>query len=354
LLARRHASNGRQRAKGKPTKADKGGAVERPLQLVPPWRRRWLWSVLIASLLAAAGAAWWLHRAPSVQAPVGQTLNLLSQAELLAGHSTDWRLARLKENPAVMVIEFPSLTAQGMAMNRLAALLEKAGAPRDRVLDDFELALLIARSGDNAETFYQGHDYTDSGLALFYTLAQAQALPLNVSELRLQRELISAEVLAESGVAVLAKPDTGTQALITFTAIQPDNPVTPIDETIDSVRRAAVLSHEASHGRFFTRPVYREHCIRLWREVLTEPQREHIRMYLASIGYDRNNESLMLNEAQAFMMNTADTRAFSAASIGMTEAELARLRTHFWQTLPPESDVQAQSIHSPAMNITTK
>ncbi len=239
-------------------------------------------------------------------------------------------------------------------MNRMAALLEKADAPRDRVLDDFELALLIARLGDNAQTFYQGHDYTDSGLAHFYALAKAQALPLNPAELRLQRELIAAGMLSATGAAVSSTVGQGPQALITFTAVQPDDPATPIDETIDAVRRASVLIHEASHGRFFTRPAYREHCIRMWREMLTEAQRENIRNYLASIGYDRRNEGLMLNEAQAFLMNTADTRAFSAASIGMTEEELARLRTRFWQTLPAESGSDPQHWTSPTMNITTK
>ena len=63
------------------------------------------------------------------------------------------------EGTAVMVLQFPNLAEQGAAMNRIAALIEKAGAPRDRVLSDTELHLLITGSGDNAQTFYQGFTF---------------------------------------------------------------------------------------------------------------------------------------------------------------------------------------------------
>jgi hypothetical protein len=129
----------------------------------------------------------------------------------------------------------------------------------------------------------------------------------------------------------------GAQAVITFTAIQKDDPATPVDETIDERRRESVLRHEISHGRFYTRPAYREHCRRFWRETLTEPQREGFRRYLATLGYDRHDDELMLNEAQAFLLHTPDTRAFNAQGVGIPEDVLAELRTRFWRTLPAEA-----------------
>ena len=104
----------------------------------------------------------------------------LSIPELLAGNSRDWRVARLRENRQILVIEFPNLAEQGAAMNRLAALLEKAGTPRDRVLSDRELTALIARNGDNAQTFYGGHDYEGAAMARFFRLATAQGQVLNL------------------------------------------------------------------------------------------------------------------------------------------------------------------------------
>lgn len=255
----------------------------------------------------------------------------LSTAELLAGNSHDWRAARLHENPAVLVIEFPSLAEQGAAMNRLAALLEKAGAPRDRVLGDAELAALIARAGDNAQTFYQGHDYDGFGLARFFALVAQQRQPLNAAERRLRALLVAAEVLDESPAGLQPR---GVQAIITFTATQADDPATPVDETVDERRRDSVLRHELSHGLYFTQPAYREHCRRFWHEALTEAQREALRRYLAGIGYDRSNEELMLNEAQAFLAHTRDTRAFNAAVVGLPEATLAGLRARFLKTMP--------------------
>jgi hypothetical protein len=213
-------------------------------------------------------------------------------------------------------------------MNRVAALLEKAGAPRDRVLSDADLAALIARHGDNARTFYGGHDYDNAGMARFFGLAAAQRLALNPQEDRLRRLLVQTGVLRENAQGPAAN---GVQAVITFTAIQADDPTTPVDETVDERRRASVLRHEVSHGWFITRPAYREHCRRFWREALTTTQRESIRTFLAGLGYDRGNEELMLNEAQALLMHTPDTRAFDPASVGISPGELAALRRRFRQ-----------------------
>jgi hypothetical protein len=288
-------------------------------------------------VLAAAGTAFVARRQPSVApAAVQPALQArpLSMAEWLAGHSSDWRVARLLENTAVLVIEFPTLAEQGAALNRVAALLEKADAPRDRVLTDAELAALIARAGGNARTFYQGHDYEGSGLVRFFALAKAQGLRLNPQEERLRQVLVDTGMLLASADGL--KPD-GAQALISFTATQPDDPSTPADEAVDERRRDAILRHEASHGRFYTRPAYRAHCERFWREVLSDAQRELMRRYLSGLGYDRRDEELMLNETQALLMHTADTRAFNAGAVGMTEAELADLRSRFWRDLPADA-----------------
>jgi hypothetical protein len=274
-------------------------------------------------------------QAPVQASATALPLRALSLPEWLAGHSQSWRVARLKEYPEVLVIEFPDLLEQGAAMNRLAAFLQKAGASRDRVMDDAELAAFIASSGDNAQTFYQGHDYDDASLARFYAQVRAQGLRLNAQEQRLLAALQSASVLAaDPGAAPPAPP----QAVISFTATQGDDARTSADEGVDALRREAVLRHEVSHGRFYTRPVYRAHCQTFWQEVLSEAQREAMRAYLAGLGYDRRNELLMVNEAQAFLFNTPDPRAFSAADVGMSDAELAALRLKFWRALPPEAD----------------
>ena len=300
--------------------------------------------VLVGALAYAFRPEWF---GPAT-APVDVGTPTLSLSELLAGNSPDWRVARLKENTAVLVVEFPNLSAQGQAMNRMAALLEKADAPRDRVLDDTALAALIARSGDNLQTFYQGHDYNGAGLARFYQLVDGQTQALNAPEQRM-RQLLVAQGLLKPAAGGLQP--VGVQAVITYTAIQKDDPSTPLDETIDERRRESILRHEASHGRFYTRPAYAAHCRRFWREALDDTQREAFRRYLATLGYDRKDEELMLNEAQAFLLHTPDTRAFSAEGVGIPEEVLAELRTRFWRTLPPEAQepaAGAKSVPAPA------
>lgn len=316
--------------------------ASRPASAVAGLASPWLWGGASAALLLLllALAWWWLRpatlpAAAPVTAPAA-ALPRLSVAQWLAGHAGDWRVGWLIEQPAVLVIEFPSLAEQGATMNRIAALLEKTGAPRDRVLGDLELAGLIALAGDTAASFYQGHDYGSAGLARFFTLAQAQGLTLNRHELRLRDLLVGAGLLATAGPGAPGYKSPGVQALITFTATQADDPGSPGDETIDARQRESIFRHELSHGRFYTQPVYQAHCRQFWREALTEPQRERIRSYLAGAGYNRQDEELMLNEAQAFLMNTPDQRAFRAQDIGMDDAELQALRVRFWRTLPAQ------------------
>jgi len=296
--------------------------------------------LVAAAGIAGGGLLWWSLSRPLADrqpAATGSTPGQLAVAlpsdisvgEWLAGHSSDWRVGWLRENPAVLVIEFPSLAEQGAAMNRMAALLEKADAPRDRVLDDLQLALLIARSGDSPPSFYQGHDVDDAGLARFYAAVDSQAQALNPQETRLRQLLAERAMPGASG--------SPQRALISVTATQADDPSTPADEGVDALRRMSVLRHEISHGRFFTRPAYRAHCMRFWREELSEPQRELFRRFLERLGYDRRDELLMLNEAQAFLLHTPDSRAFSGELLGISEAELETLRGHFWSTLPAET-----------------
>lgn len=308
--------------------------------------RAWPLAIGLVGLLAL-GAVYWLYSylqrpatsADPVPAPVAAAVapapasgpRELNPAGLLAGHSSDWRVARLQGNRAILVIEFPNLREQGAAMNRIAALLEKAGAPRDRVLDDLELQQLIVRNGDNAQTFYQGHDYSAVGLARFYMLARRQGLTLGAQELRLEKELLSAGLLGATAAGLEAR---GEQALISFSATQDDDPTTPIDEGLDARRRESVLQHELSHGEFFTNAAYREHCWRFWREALGERERAILRKYLVGLDYDPANEELLVNEMQALLMHTNDTRAFNARSVGVSETVLDGWRAKFREGQP--------------------
>jgi hypothetical protein len=277
-----------------------------------------------------AGVA--LHADPAVAvANVPSPVLGVSEA-LQRPASAEARWFRFKGNPAIVVIEYPDLRTQGLAMNRLAALFEKRAVRRDRVLTDAELADLLRRTGDSIATFYQGHDYPAAKVARFFAQADVQGAALNVQERQLRSLLLEAGLLTRGTTGAVQA--ASEQAVISFTGVQ-DGPATLPDERVDSVRREAILRHELSHGEFFVDPAYHAHCMRFWREVLSRHERKVFTTYLKSLHYNARDEELMANETQALLMHTPDTRAFSAESLGLTEAALDRLRGSFRIGEPP-------------------
>jgi hypothetical protein len=199
------------------------------------------------------------------------------------------------------------------------------------VLDDVALDRLIAASGDNKQTFYQGHDYSADELARFYNMAAAQGQVLNSQERRLLGLVQENHMLSVERGRVVA---LGLQSLITFTAVQPDDPATPMDEGVDALRRESVLRHELSHGEYLTSSTYREHCHRFWRNALSDGERALWRKYLGELHYDTANAELMVNEMQAFLMHTADERVFNPELLGVSPARLQAMRDRFRDGMP--------------------
>lgn len=309
---------------------------------------------LIAALLGGFAVYWFLlggdGRVPQPQAPELQVWVAPSAdfAEIVNLVSPSLQTHRLAGNEAILVLDFPDLSRQARALNRLAVLVEKHDAPRDRVLNDTELAAFIARSGTNAETFYFGHDYRASDIARFFNLAQAGGVALNPDEIALRKLLIGHQFLRVSDAGYQAVPPG--QALVSVAQLQADDPATPQNETIDPALRETILHHELSHGILFTDKAYREYSERFWRQEMSIAERTLFRNFLSSAGYDPANEWVMINETQAFLMHTPDTRAFSAAHLGVDEVTLARLRYRFANNAPPSAGFSGDSGIAPTRN----
>uniref|UniRef100_UPI001F32CAA8 hypothetical protein n=1 Tax=Falsiroseomonas oryziterrae TaxID=2911368 RepID=UPI001F32CAA8 len=280
-----------------------------------------------AALLVLGGGAallFWPAAAPQAPAPPPvaavsaiELIALATEADILAAHSSDLAVRRLAPNPAVLVLDFPTLAEQGRMLNRVAALVEKAGLPRDRVLDDAALAAAIRAGGTTPETFYYGHNYRASDLLRFFQLADRDGVRLNADEERLRGLLrdIGWLSLGAHG-AVVSIPHAG------------------VEPWLDMRARAAMLRHELSHGEFFTNPVFEATVWRFWREMLTESERTRFRAALAAESYDPTLEEVMANEAQAFLFNTPDERFFNPATIGMPPERVAALRAAFIAAMP--------------------
>lgn len=231
-------------------------------------------------------------------------------------HLTVFRFA---PDPAVVVLDFPTLHEQGAMLNRVAALIEKAGLPRDRLLTDAELAAAIRRSGDTPDTYYYGHDYSAAELARFFALAESGHVALNPEENRLRALLRQLGWLAPGAmgavISVPRVPQVGVTAL-------------------DASARAVILHHELSHGLFFTDPAYAAFARQFWTTALTAGERDRMRKFLGGEGYDTGDEMLIINETQAYLMFTDDPRFGKSGDFGMTQARRADLARQFLAGMP--------------------
>ncbi len=269
-------------------------------------------------LAGAIGIVAWLFLAPAsaprtVVLPTPRfAVTMLDGPGIMRHRGAFLTVFRMAENPGIMVLDFASLHEQGQMLNRIAAMVEKNGMPHDRVLDDAELDGAIRGKGLEPDTFYFGHDYGGASLATFFAAADRQHIALTPEEGSL-RALLRQE---------------HPQALISLP--QPD----PAHQ-LDASMREAIYKHERSHGEFFSNPAYAAFAVQFWNGVLTAQERSGFRHYLASEDYDPAIEELMVNETQAYLMHTRDSRFFDPAAAGLTPASLDRLRGIFLVTMPP-------------------
>lgn len=237
-----------------------------------------------------------------------------TEAQIDATQPCNIKVSRFSLDPAIVVIDFPDLNIQGLMLDRVAALVEKAHLPRDKVLDDVALHEAIYDCGDTIESYYYGHDYKAADLARFFTLAAQDGVQLNNQELWLKRLIKQLGWLTPGA----------NGAIITLPAATP-----PITKEM----RAVILHHELSHGAFYTFPPYAAYSETFWNS-LTNADRTAFKNFLGSEGYDTTNTNLMLNETQAYLIFTRDPQFFNASAVGMTPAQIDTLRAGFIADMP--------------------
>ena len=290
----------------------------------PPPRRPGVWiGVALAVTLAAIGGAAWMLPAPAPAPstavvpppPPRPAIALASEAELAALLPERPLLRRLAENPRVFVLVFPDLALQGAALNRAAALIEKAGLPRDRLLEPAELAAVIARAGDTAATWFLGHDYRGEDLARFFALAERDRVALGEAELWVRDQLALA----------VAAAGPGPLALVSIAGPGPQ---------MDAAMRATVLRHEIGHGHYFTTPGFAAHVREVWQGRFSAAERAAFRDFLGREGYETSNDELMANETMAYLLFTPDARFFAPAMVGLDAPAVERLRGLLRDGLP--------------------
>lgn len=285
--------------------------ILRPPRRSSPARLALAAAALVVVLgLGAVWLAWPTHPLPE------PTIAALTEAELAGESPVTRTVRRFASNPAILVIDFPTLAEQGRMLNRVAAWSEKAGVPHDRLLDDAELETAIQAGGATADTYYFGHDYRGADIARFFVLADREHRKLRPEEQQLR--LLVAQARAEP---------PGLGALITLPRANAQNQV-------DAAARVTILHHELSHGEYFTNPIYADFVRLFWTNVLTASERTMFRAYLTKDGYDPALEDLMINEMQAYLMHTPDARFFDPAQLSIQPARLAEIRQIFLTGMP--------------------
>ncbi len=250
------------------------------------------------------------------------------ERDILANRSASLSMFRLAENPAILVLDFPTLREQARMLNRVAVLVETRGEPRDRVLGDDALEKAIRATGAEPDSFYDGHDYRAGDLVRFFALADRDGIRLNPDEQWLRGLL-----------ATLGWTDAGAVgALIT---------IPTLGAGVDAQARASILRHEISHGQFFTDPNYAAFTQHFWQTDLTEAERAAFRQFLAGQEYDPTDETLMMNEMQAYLVHTADPRFFTPSLVKLSPERLATLRQRFVAGMPAGwfRDMTAHDLH---------
>lgn len=247
------------------------------------------------------------------QSPPGR-----GETEILAQRADTLIVGRFGPNRQIVVLDFPNLTAQGLAFNRMAAFIEKRGMPRDRVLTDSELANALVLDNSDVATYYYGHDYRAEEVRRFFSTARKQNLALGLAEQELYTILNREGMLADSAnLTVISIPREGS------------------DPFVDASGRASLLRHELSHGEYFTNPIYASFVRRFWTDEMTAADREDFRRFLSQQGYDGDSDDLMANETQAHLMHTTDGRYFNARDCGIPRDRISALRAVFLAKMPP-------------------
>lgn len=249
-------------------------------------------------------------------------------AEIFANRSASVAVFDYNGRRAITIIDFPSLAEQGKMFNRVVALIERMGAPRERVLGNEELAQYIRSIGKTEATLAYGNDFMVAELVVFFNLAELGGIQLNGEEAALR------QLLLDRGQMVLRN---GFLQAVTPTAVVLSVPQAGDGgrggPAVSELARRTILTHELSHGEYYTNPGFANYCRQFWQTAMTAGQQAAFKKFLSTNNY-AGSEELLINESQAYLMHTPDPRAFSAKAVGLSEKEIAALRKRFREGNP--------------------
>ncbi|MDR2717559.1 MAG: hypothetical protein LBB89_05790 [Treponema sp.] len=184
--------------------------------------------------------------------------------------------------PSLLIFDTADYAVQDRMLKRLAFFVEKAGF-RGRLAPDEEITEL---HGWNA------HDYRAEDLARFFQAARKENFPLLAEERELERILLNAGIIQESGAGIQA----GEGGIIS------------ISRESESYLRSLFMAHEGFHGLFFIDEEFRVFSRGRWQQLPADARR-FIVSYFNFQHYDTAEEYLLVNEFMAHLLQQPVSQA---------------------------------------------
>lgn len=248
---------------------------------------------------------------------------------ILTTKSEDLVVWQYSGNTNIYVFDFPNLTQQGKTFNRVTQLTEQYNEPYKRVLTNQEIEKYLASIRRTQANMAFGNDVLVSELVLFFNLAENDKVELNPEELMLRNFAIS-----QGLIKIWRKFYQAVQPNIVILSIPQAQEKRANEPRVSELARRTVFTHEISHGEYYSNPYYAKYCAHFWASVLTDAQRNVFKKFLSNYNYSLNEEELLVNETQAYLLFTPDPSSFSAEKLGITDEELEGMRKAFRKGMP--------------------
>lgn len=293
-------------------------------RVLPGMRSRRLLLCFVLLTWARSTVTAWADEPLALPAPTAANFSTI-----LSNQSNTLSIFAYNGRKNITLFDFPSLVEQGRMFNRIVAMVERIGAPRTRVLSNEELSQFIRSVGKTEATLAYGNDLLISELVVFFNLSEHGNIQLNAQEIALRQFLLDQRLITfRTGFFQALLPNA------VILSLPQENQGTPGSPAVTALARRTILAHEHAHAEYYTNPIYANFCLHFWRSVLNDTERDAFRKFLARRGYNSDNEEMMLNEAQAYLMHTPDARAFSPDLIGLKAEHVNTLRQKFRQGFP--------------------
>jgi hypothetical protein len=194
---------------------------------------------------------------------------------------------------------FPNRVALRNGVTRLSVFLEDPVHAGEVVCPDVRPGKYVAAS-------YTGHNFRPRDLRMFVEQVKACELPLEKEEERLY------STLAEHHLPGVADDRLEGEEMWGCIATA---------RGLNGGEVASTLLHESMHGLFYAYRSLEKATWHFWNEELSSDQRSLWRRFLASLGYNGENEELCVNEMLAYL--STERELLKRTSIPATAAETA-------------------------------